>query len=75
MNSKMVQVVKRSKWTKGGKGSLPARVVLWHRKSDDSYITHMEVKNENGTLSFIWGHYDMTKAQAIKDFNKRVKSL
>ena len=74
MNSKMVTVKKKSKWVHG-RGMLPSRVVLWHRKSDDSYITHIEVKHENGALEFIWGHYDMTKVQAEKDFAKRLKSL
>ena len=74
MNSKTVTVIKQSKWVKG-QGTLPSRVILWHRKGDNSYITHVEVKNETGTLSFVWGHYDMTKAQAEKDFAKRVKSL
>ena len=74
INSKTVSVIKRSKWVKGA-GMLPSRVILWHRKSDDSYITHVEVKNETGTLSFVWGHYDMSRAVALKDFNKRVKSL
>jgi len=74
MNSKNVTVIKRSKWVKGV-GMLPSRVILWHRKMDNSYITHVEVKRENGAWDFIWGHYDMTKTQAEKDFAKRVKTL
>jgi len=75
MNSKTVAVIKKSRWNLGGRGDLPTRVVLWHRKSDDSYITHVEVKQENGALSFIWGHYDMTRAGAERDFAKRIKTL
>lgn len=74
MNSKTVSVIKKSKWVKRS-GMLPSRVVLWHRKGDDSYITHVETMNENDTLSFVWGHYDMTRASAEKDFTRRVKSL
>ena len=74
MNSKMVTVVKRSKWVKG-MGMLPSRIILWYRKSDNSYITHVEVKQENGAWGFVWGHYDMTKAEALRDFAKRVKTL
>ena len=74
INSKTVSVVKKSKWVKG-LGMLPSRAILWHRKSDDSYITHIEVKNEKGALYFIWGHYDMTRAEAERDFAKRVRSL
>jgi len=74
INSKTVSVIKRSPWVKG-RGMLPSRIILWHRKSDDSYVTHVEVKQENGALSFVWGHYDMSKAKAMKDFTRRVRTL
>jgi len=76
MNSKSVQVVRASKINKGGKGQLPARVVMWHRKADNSYITHVEVYPPKPQKPyFVWGHYDMSRKEALADFNKRVKKL
>jgi hypothetical protein len=76
MNSKSVTVVRASKVKKGGKGTLPARVVIWHRKSDNSYITHVEVYPPKPQKPyFVWGHYDMSKGEALEDFAKRVKRL
>ena len=69
-----MNIVKASKWVKRS-GMLPSRVVIRHRKMDDSYITHVQVKKEEGGTYYVWGHYDMTEAEARKDFTRRVKSL
>jgi hypothetical protein len=83
MNSTNVNVIETSEWTQGSSGKLPARVVLWKREDKEYkevykhalFITHIEVNQENGELSFIWGHYDLNLEEAIADFNRRVESL
>ncbi len=70
-----MQIIKSSRWVER-KGMLPSRVVIRHRKMDNSYITHVQVKPESGgEPCFVWGHYDMSEAQALNDFDRRVKSL
>lgn len=69
-----MDIVRASKWIRRS-GMLPSRAVLRHRKSDDTYITHIQLKNPKGNLSYILGHYDMSYKQGLADFNKRAKSL
>jgi len=79
MNSRKVKVVKRSTWNPGDQVTLPHRVIMWEQTGDDArllgdqvYVTHLEVKNPDSGLGFIWGHYAMTAEAAEKDFTERM---
>ncbi len=82
MNSetKYIEVIKRSTWTRGCKSDLPTRVVMWRPddlkargslQRENQYVTHYEVKYPNGVLAFTSGHYDMRRGVAEVDFANR----
>jgi hypothetical protein len=81
--SKYIKVLRKSNWTENA-GELPARVIMWkpddekaHQSLDteNRYATHIEVKDEQGKLILVWGHYDMTYGTASASFGNRCRQL
>ena|SRR3989304_2405597 len=82
--SNYIKVIRKSNWTIERDGTLPARVIMWKPddeiarhslKTESQYTTHIEVEDERGNYSFVWGHYDMTRGQAEADFGNRCRQL
>jgi hypothetical protein len=82
-NTSYIKVVRTSPWI-DAPGYLPSRIVMW--KPDDEtarqnpirhglFTTHVECRQPDGSLSFCWGHYDMSEAEASEDFETRVDGL
>lgn len=86
MNSQTtyIKVLKTSPWVQYHPEDLPARIVMWQpddtkarqtMQTEAQYATHLETQTEDGTLSFNWGHYDMTREAALADFFRRQSRL
>ena len=57
-------------WHAAGNGLLKRRKVL-AKVAHDTWSTHIEVVNEDGTSSYLWGHDHSNFREAIIEFDER----
>jgi hypothetical protein len=74
-NMSNTKVIAYSKWSKGGGGEYPARIVVlkWSKKEYEPYSSHEEIKDGVHADNYMTGHYFSTFDDALADMLKRVK--